>query len=265
MLHTRRSTYLTTRKALIFGPSTVLFIILTAAMTSGITDMASSGPIMTKGNIYYLPVTNTTTYTPKVWNDYNQWHSSDVGTYTYNGAYDCQMHAEQDDGNIKLDVLMGMLNDTTTWVQDHYANGIRMIGRNLTIEAEVSNFAVSASARWLRIAVVACVNLDSPFHDPIYGSDWSQVFMEFDWYWHSGTRAGEGGNFRFVKVGQFEPGTGYHHLSLDFTQTFIQHYGQSAYDQGTLWYVTASTIELSNANATIRVKPITLLESRLLP
>lgn len=247
------------------GASILLSITLAAATTSGASNIGSSKSISTSGNILYWPAMVVTNYTPAVWNDYNQWHSSDVATYSYNGAYDSQMHAEQHNSNVKLDVLMGMLNDTTTWVRDHHANGVQMIGRNLTIEAEVSNVAVSASATWLRIAVVACVNLNSPFHDPLYGGDYSQVFMEFDWYWHSGTRAGEGGDFRFVKVGQFEPGTGYHHLSINFTQTFIQHYGQSAYDHGTLLYVTASTIELSNANATITVKPIQVWESHPLP
>lgn len=251
-----------TRKALIPGASIIFLITLTVTTASGVTDIASSSPIVTNGTILYLPVINVITYAPKVWDDYNQWHSSDVGTYSYNGTYDSQMHAEQH-STTTLDVLMGMLNDTTTFVQDHQANGVQMTGRDLTIEAEVSNIAVSVTATWLRIAVVACVNLNSPFHDPIYGGDYSQLFMEFDWYWHNGTQAGEGGDFRFVKVGQFEPGTGYHHLTLDFTQTFIQHYGQSAYDHGTLWYVTASTIELSNANATVRVKPIHVTETSL--
>ena len=230
------------------------------AIASGVSATGPSQSVGTSGTISY-PSTGTTYYTPVVWNDYNQWHSSTVGTYIYNGTYDAQMQAEELDSNVKLDVLMGMLNNTGTWVQNHQANGIQLTGRNLTIEAEVSNVAVSSSASWLRIAVVACVNLSTPFHDPLYGANWSQVFMEFDWYWHNGTVAGAGGNFRFVKVAQIEPGTGYYHLSLNFTQTFIQQYGQSTYDSGTLWYVTASTIELANANATITVKPIQILGS----
>jgi len=252
---------LITHKSLILGVSIILIITLTEAMASGVADVVSSSAIATNGIIQYVPVTGVATYIPAVWGDYNQWHSSTLGTYTYNSAYDCQMIAQESTSGKNLDVLMGMLNDTTTWARGGPANGIQMMGRNLTIEAEVSNIAVSASATWLRIAVVACVNLNSPFHDPIYGSNWSQVYMEFDWYWHSGTQAGGGGDFRFVKVGQFEPGTGYHHLSLAFTQTFVQMYGQSAYDDGTLFYVTASTIELTNANATIAVKPIQVWES----
>lgn len=232
----------------------IVFCTILISLASGVSATGPSEAVTTTGTILYPP-TKVTYYIPVVWNDYNQWYSSDVGTYSYNGTYDAQMHAEQHDSTVKLDVLMGMLNNTGTWVQDHQANGIQLTGRNLTIEAEVSNIAVSTSATWLRIAVVACVNLLTPFHDPINGANWSQVFMEFDWYWHSGTVAGDGGNFRFVKVAQFDPGTGYHHLSLNFTQTFIQNYGQSTYDSGTLWYVTASTIELSNANATIAVQP----------
>lgn len=253
---------MTTRKAFIFGATMILFITLTEAMASGVADAVSSNPIATNGTIQYTPIITLTTYAPAVWEDYNKWYSSTVGTYTYNGTYNCQMTAEEQTGSHNLDTLMAMLNDTTTWAQDRHANGIQMMGCNLTIEAEVSNIAVSTSATWLRIAVVACVDLSSPFHDPICGSNWSQVYMEFDWYWHNGTQAGAGGDFRFVKVGQFEPGTGYHHLSLDFTKAFIQQYSQSAYDDGTLLYVTASTIELANANATISVKAIQVSESQ---
>jgi hypothetical protein len=195
-------------------------------------------------------------YSPAVWGDYLPWNSSDVATYAYTGTSTVQIHAEQHSATTKLCILAGHLNRT---------NGndgeIQMIGRNLTITISVENVAVSSSASWLRIAVVACVNLATPYHDPNQGTNWNVVYLEFDYYWSPGTTPHAGGDFHFFKVGQFLPGTGFHHLILNFSDEFIAQYGQATYNAGKLFYVTCSTIELANANATVATTPFSVVEN----
>jgi hypothetical protein len=193
---------------------------------------------------------------PEPWTDWNEWHSTQDSDATFpQYGESATLYASDWSGDKKLAIIK----------QPQY---LPLKDTNLMMKFTVSVEAVdddTDSDSFLRCAMVPRLELpeDAPHTvwDPWENEyvEITSLYTEFDFFTGKNTNTVSGRGFKVTVVGQQEPGEGFRTYTIDLTEKLVEDWGQDVYDRAELYYI-APTLEMVNAEATIKVKDVILYE-----
>jgi len=168
------------------------------------------------------------------------WGNSAVTRYAWTDYG--ELHAEQGPDVMAL--------STMKQYAGHGLLGNISLRRNLILSFNVSVVqAVCSPDGWLRMAVVIDTKNET--------FTW---YTELDFYESPSTEGNikEGSDFRYLRIGQQEPGSGWRLYRVNVNDVLRQEWGDAEFARMDYIYAIYLVIELRNANATVRIDDLSL-------